>query len=802
MKLFQIPQSIVVGLLLTITSIASAQTANYGFTSSKVPLSSLPVRSASNMITTPTHVYFINGIDSKIYDTHWDDASSTWTTASAPLGGTSCPYVKFGTNIVNYGDQLFFIAAVDSRIYSLQWVNSTIGWQYSLLIPGQATVTGTQLTLNTHTNGCEIYYVSNGKICQLYFNGTNWTGGTQLSSAQSVNALSTCSLVVTDIHVYFIGTDNKVYDILWNGTGWTNGFWPLVSAATTVRTGCNISNNGNSLFYTDVNSKVVNLFYTSSWQSSVLPNQGSTNVRSSSDIVQYDGSIFYFNSVDNHVWRLWQTGSAWNNSVLVSTSDPAKAGSPMYVWSNDIYEEGSTTQTFKSYHVFYNGNDNRINMCIYDDAICTIFPFSCMDPCDANGNGTGWDTPTNPNVINANGGYDCAACLTAGKKWYYGKVPTTSTSGSGPIAISCCDKQFFYTGITDNKVYSFLRNVVNGQSRPGHPTPSWQEEFNASTLDPTRWFAEFDWGNHGPNRCYDNYYNENTAQNSGTLILTALKKNPLVSRTWSCWYGQCGYGMFNETKNYEYTSGMAGTRSGQGNNSITYGYVESRLKLPRGKDLWSGFWLYSETGTTGQDINVVEAEGNGKVFISSAYDHSVPYRAPIPTYAVGYRFYDDYYTYGVDWRTDSIVFYLNNERVGGYATANYFNTSHQVYFTMEMDTLVRAHCEAEIFPANFYVDNVRAWGSTVSNLKLVNPNSTHAADDIKTSYTIFPNPGQTNITLDGPKMSKVEIFNAQGSKVGESVLETIDIQNFTSGIYFLRITDNIGNVHYNKIIKE
>ena len=75
------------------------------------------------------------------------------------------------------------------------------------------------------------------------------------------------------------------------------------------------------------------------------------------------------------------------------------------------------------------------------------------------------------------------------------------------------------------------------------------------------------------------------------------------------------------------------------------------------------------------------------------------------------------------------------------------------------------------------------------------------------AFTIFPNPSKGNITIKNEmlKIKNAEVHNLMGEIIfnssTESVSElTIDISTHPAGIYFLRITDEKGNIFSNKII--
>ena len=55
-----------------------------------------------------------------------------------------------------------------------------------------------------------------------------------------------------------------------------------------------------------------------------------------------------------------------------------------------------------------------------------------------------------------------------------------------------------------------------------------------------------------------------------------------------------------------YVSGCMITR---GSYALTYGWIETRMRLPRGKGLWSAFWLLPDEGGWPPEIDILEADG-------------------------------------------------------------------------------------------------------------------------------------------------------------------------------------------------
>ena len=666
---------------------------NYGFTSGGPLVANLPigVRAGSQIVASPTHVYYV-GSDHRIYDNLWNGTS--WQGGTWPLnfGG---PLVRAGSAIVNDGDTLYYVGT-DHRIYQLRWTVN-VGWQTQLLVPSQALVrNGTDIVFHKS----HIYYVDpQNKICDLFFNGSVWSGGQRLIWSSTVGVKANTQIVVTDAHVYYIGTDDRVYDHFWNGTTWSGGNWPLLPGSTKVKPGTRLTNDVEHLFYVGVNDKVHELIWMGNqWTGgAVWTPTASDPVRSGTDLVHLDSHIYYVSAISNRVYNLvWDAGTGWSASVLDATSVPVQSNTQLFAWFNEIFEEGSATDIFHSHHVFYTGNDSRIHFLIWDDVRPTYRGFACLDPTDMNGDGHGYQ---DPNQGFALAGDDCNACKSNGafpKTWYYGRLNSNASPIRAGGTLARSGKQFFFVSSND-RVHAFRRGVVNSMAKPNW-TLSFNDEFTTA-LDPTKWQTEFPWGNHPPDICYDFYWNDaqNVQVSGGELHLKGERLGIPVSRTNNVTWPVISY-----TKNYSYQTGMIDSEALF---SQTYGYYEARARIPRGRYFWPSFW----TAGKGGEIDVFEAEGNGKTLIGTP-QFTTGWVPSVTAYAIGYRLYDDFYTFGMEWNSGKFTWYLNNEPIGSIANPDIggINGPLGALATLEMHDAHGA-CEIENLPATFDIDYVRVY---------------------------------------------------------------------------------------------
>jgi len=110
-----------------------------------------------------------------------------------------------------------------------------------------------------------------------------------------------------------------------------------------------------------------------------------------------------------------------------------------------------------------------------------------------------------------------------------------------------------------------------------------------------------------------------------------------------------------------------------------FGYYECRCILPKGKGLWSAFWLMNDNvnkvtqdASKGAEIDIFESpyyffggEYSWKVTSNihySGYELDTKYQNVVIS-ALDNNPYENYNTYGLDWTADEYIFYVNGKEV-------------------------------------------------------------------------------------------------------------------------------------------
>jgi beta-glucanase (GH16 family) len=257
----------------------------------------------------------------------------------------------------------------------------------------------------------------------------------------------------------------------------------------------------------------------------------------------------------------------------------------------------------------------------------------------------------------------------------------------------------------------------------GQGAQSWtqvfDDEFSGSALDQSRWY---------PNRWFAascasgatsnelQYYTgrqSNVAVGGGSLHLTARR-------------GAYHCGEASWTGNSAYTSGWVqtgGSRASDGSSrqpgfTLGLGYVEARIKLPRGKGLWPAVWMlqtYRDGAGTQQypsraEIDNLEVLGDSpktwrfNVHLPGDVDEGSNFAGPDSTAG--------WHTIGVWRKADRIVWFVDGRQTWSYSGPSVPDPDDRMYVVLNLAVggdWPGAPDAGARFPAQMLVDYVRAW---------------------------------------------------------------------------------------------
>lgn len=236
----------------------------------------------------------------------------------------------------------------------------------------------------------------------------------------------------------------------------------------------------------------------------------------------------------------------------------------------------------------------------------------------------------------------------------------------------------------------------------------WADEFNGTSIDPTKW--SFQLGNGCPTLCgwgnneLQRYTTDNHTVADGLLTITAR---------------------------LEADSSFTSTRLRTlGNGDWTYGRFEIRAKLPTGQGLWPAIWMLFSQDTYGGwaasgEIDIMEAVGSrpAEVFGTIHYGGQAPanvfsgeeLRLRSGTFA------EDFYVFTIEWEEGEIRWYVNNVLFLTKTSADWFTTGstnaaapfdHDFYMLLNVavgGNLPGAPDGTTVFPQTMQVDYVRVY---------------------------------------------------------------------------------------------
>jgi len=194
---------------------------------------------------------------------------------------------------------------------------------------------------------------------------------------------------------------------------------------------------------------------------------------------------------------------------------------------------------------------------------------------------------------------------------------------------------------TDNAGYS------TPLTYPGY-TLLWSDEFSGSSLNTADWNYETGNGSGGWGNNELEYYTnspKNVFVSNGNLIIEARKES---------------------IAGFNYSSARLTT---QNKKSFTYGRIDIRAKLPKGKGIWPALWML------GSNINTVSWPASGEIDIMELLGHE-----PAKTYGTLHygassnthgskgssytlptgTFYDRFHVFSMEWKQDQIKLFVDD----------------------------------------------------------------------------------------------------------------------------------------------
>lgn len=121
----------------------------------------------------------------------------------------------------------------------------------------------------------------------------------------------------------------------------------------------------------------------------------------------------------------------------------------------------------------------------------------------------------------------------------------------------------------------------------------------------------------------------------------------------------------NEIWGYQYTSGNITTKDSF---AQQYGYFEVRAQAPSGQGLWPCIWLLPAAGGWPPELDILESVGDASVAHETSHSNVGGFNTTDSTTSMVLPSTDGYHTYGLSWKADQIIWYIDGQEVKCMAT--------------------------------------------------------------------------------------------------------------------------------------
>jgi beta-glucanase (GH16 family) len=198
----------------------------------------------------------------------------------------------------------------------------------------------------------------------------------------------------------------------------------------------------------------------------------------------------------------------------------------------------------------------------------------------------------------------------------------------------------------------------------------FNDEFNGTTLNTANFSPCFDWNYGG---CTDSFntgrehYDPGQVRlSNGTAKLVAEPLSPTIS-SGGCYNGTCNY-----------KAGLISTSRPNANGGaylhpFTYGYIESRMKYPAVKGMFTAFWMLPTDPTFSyrSEIDIVEILGGDPKTIFMTYHYNNRSQSAsmnngdLNNGACAVKDYSlDFVRFGMDWEPTYVAWYIDGVKCG------------------------------------------------------------------------------------------------------------------------------------------
>lgn len=238
-------------------------------------------------------------------------------------------------------------------------------------------------------------------------------------------------------------------------------------------------------------------------------------------------------------------------------------------------------------------------------------------------------------------------------------------------------------------------------AQPPGPGSSWrlifQDGFNDTSLNTSKWATRYA---RTGDLAYSNvsngerqwYKRRNVVEGGGMLRLIAKRE-----RTVSPYTGRV----------FDYSSGMITSKPSL---NFRYGYLEARVKFPKGSGFWPAFWTYpSDPRFNSPEIDVAEYFGDNSSNLFLVYHRQAGGASQRIIRASDWSAY--WHTIGVQWGPQRLTWYVDGVK----RWTVYDETSRAAYLIANLSiadgVVAPAPTRSTPFPSSYKIDHIKVWKS-------------------------------------------------------------------------------------------
>ncbi len=229
------------------------------------------------------------------------------------------------------------------------------------------------------------------------------------------------------------------------------------------------------------------------------------------------------------------------------------------------------------------------------------------------------------------------------------------------------------------------------------------ENFNGTSLDTSRWSPCYWWSSDGCTNAGNNelewYVPEQVKVADGTLSLVAQPKTVT---------GLDG-------KQFDYVSGLiSGLSPDRTLFSFQYGYVESRVWVPKGQGLWPALWMLPTTRKSLPEIDIFETVGEKPRvvdmtthWLENGKSKQDGVKLGVPDFTSGWH------TIGLEWKPSSLTWYVDG--VARFRVTRDAAIPHEPMYLLANlavgGVFTKSPNGSTPFPSALKVDYIKVWGT-------------------------------------------------------------------------------------------